>query len=287
MGFMDTIFLSTLMNDEEEDVRLQGFLFIDGEFLRKYYSETICKWTDNQGEIDFGNLNSAFQHPAKCFYYDCLDNIKHESENEEEFINRKKEQEALFSKIRSVRGTHVRLGRLVGSENKKGPRRQKEVDILLAVDMLEHATRQNMSAVTLITGDGDFKPLVEAIVRLGLNITIAGFPQHTSQELAEAADFYKPITISDCYRWSTESLRQRFPCPVLKTDQDKPDLSEYPTLLSRGIIAEKPVSFYESTNKDSWLAIIDQGIWHHYYTFTDYDKLKLFLELEKGQLTLS
>ena len=78
-----------------------------------------------------------------------------------EFEEGKQKQEMELNRIRKVYGTHVRLGSLTGIEKK---RRQKEVDILLAVDMMNHAVRQNMTRAVLLSGERDFKPLIESLV---------------------------------------------------------------------------------------------------------------------------
>lgn len=276
---MSILMSTTMRHQEEAGVRLQGFLFIDGGYLRRQYRDVICKWTGGVAELDFSKISSIFGNPAKSFYYDCLDDINRKNETETELTARKEEQQKLFRKIRSIPGTHVRLGRLTGTENN---RRQKEVDILLAVDMMEHATRQNMSSVTLIAGDGDFRPLVEAIVRLGLKITIAGFHKHTSSDLAEAADDYRKIKLSDCHQISNRSLQQNFPIPVLRDHGYKFNLEDY-TSIYTGMILEEPLTFYKS-NSDSaengYMAIIKKEYGQRVYTFNNYDRLKLFLELQ-------
>ena len=73
-------------------------------------------------------------------------------------------EESKYDQIQSVPGFHVRLGTVVGSKPRR--LRQKEVDVQLAVDMLIHASRKNMSSATLITGDLDFRPVVRSLGRV-------------------------------------------------------------------------------------------------------------------------
>jgi uncharacterized LabA/DUF88 family protein len=42
-------------------------------------------------------------------------------------------------------------------------RQQKEVDVLLAVDMLTRSFYKNMTKAVLLAGDRDFKPVVEVV----------------------------------------------------------------------------------------------------------------------------
>ncbi len=61
-------------------------------------------------------------------------------------------------------------------------------DIGIAVDAIKFS--QLVDVVILITGDGDFLPLVEYLQNQGKQVEIAGFSQTTSTKLKEVADFY-------------------------------------------------------------------------------------------------
>ncbi|MBD2254416.1 NYN domain-containing protein [Nostoc parmelioides] len=49
----------------------------------------------------------------------------------------------------------------------KAKKEQKEIDIMIAVDMLTHSFQKNMDEATLLAGDLDFKPLIDALVLNG------------------------------------------------------------------------------------------------------------------------
>ncbi len=95
----------------------------------------------------------------RTYFYDCLDDLKKESESEAEFKSRVEAQNNSFERMHSRRGLHLRLGTLKGGRR----RTQKEVDILLAVDMLTHGFNRNMTHAILISGDLDFRMLYGAI----------------------------------------------------------------------------------------------------------------------------
>ena len=76
-------------------------------------------------------------------------------EDAADFAIREKAQRDEFNSIRSLAGFHVIEGTL-------SAKRQKEVDVALAVDMLTHAFNHNMGWAHLIAGDLDFRPLVQA-----------------------------------------------------------------------------------------------------------------------------
>lgn len=61
-------------------------------------------------------------------------------------------------------------------------------DIGIAVDVIRFS--QLVDVVILVTGDGDFSPLIEYLQNQGKQVEVAGFAQTTSSRLKEIADFY-------------------------------------------------------------------------------------------------
>jgi len=64
-------------------------------------------------------------------------------------------------------------------------------DVGLTIDALSLAPR--IDAAVLVTGDGDFVPLVEALRIMGCYVEIASFQQSTSNELIRCCDQFMPI----------------------------------------------------------------------------------------------
>ena len=88
---------------------------------------------------------------------------------------------------------------------------QKEVDILIAVDMLTHTFRRNMHQVaSFLTSDLDFRPLIEAIVREGMYIHLWYPEGKTNKELIYAADSRKPLTAQDVFSWCTKTFKEQY-----------------------------------------------------------------------------
>src|SRR5262249_42700878 len=147
------------------------YLFIDGRHLQQHYAESVRQWfgTDEEIEINFHQMQEDYS-AYTMFYYDCLDDEQRSGESEACFNNRVEAQERHFDSIPG----HIRLGYLTGKSTRRKPRRQKQVDVLLAVDMLKHAVRQNMYKAVLITGDLDFEPVVDTLVDLGIYVHLAG-----------------------------------------------------------------------------------------------------------------
>jgi len=61
-------------------------------------------------------------------------------------------------------------------------------DVGMAVDVIKFSPL--VDVVILVTGDGDFLPLVEYLQNQGKQVEIAGFAQTTSSKLRESADYY-------------------------------------------------------------------------------------------------
>jgi uncharacterized LabA/DUF88 family protein len=145
-----------------------NYLFIDGGYLRECYSRTIRGYFREEGKLHFPTIRGNIG-VTRVFYYDCLHDVPKKGESDSDFKQRVIEQSRLFDEIQNIPGFHVRLGSLSG----KPPRlRQKKVDVLLAVEALDHAFRRNMAHAYLIAGDLDFAPLVDTLVRNGTYVTV-------------------------------------------------------------------------------------------------------------------
>jgi uncharacterized LabA/DUF88 family protein len=157
--------------------------------------------------LNYATLASSF---TKVFYYDALP-VKEQNESEQAYELRIKPQEDLLNYIRSFDRYHVYEG-----DARRRQRRgleQKKVDVMIAVDMLTHSFRRNMHRATLLTGDLDFKPLVDALVQDGMFVTLWYPPNATSRELITAADARMRFDIQNAYGCATEAFRKKFTMP--------------------------------------------------------------------------
>ncbi len=64
-------------------------------------------------------------------------------------------------------------------------------DIELAIDILTMSDR--LDVVVLMSGDGDFRRLVEMISSRGVRVEVVAFSETASSELKSAADLYVDI----------------------------------------------------------------------------------------------
>ena len=187
------------------------YLFIDGNYLQEQYRATMLEFLGDEGDLNLLAIKKRV-NAFKVFYYDAIDTERTSNETEKAFSNRVKEKQESFNYIRSLDGFHVPEGS-VSRSPKARKRRQKEVDVLLAVEALTHAFRKNMDCAILLTGDLDFRPLVEQLIYLGTYVELWCVPLHTSEELHWAVDVSHEISPLDFHEWSSKEFQERFPLP--------------------------------------------------------------------------
>jgi uncharacterized LabA/DUF88 family protein len=183
------------------------YLFIDGGYLQEIYRTAMEKVFAVAGDLSIQKILHLIA-PFRTYYYDCVDDTKKDNESESDFETRVLLQEAHATQIRSLSGVHLRRGTLTGRR-----RRQKEVDVMLTVDMLTHGFNRNMSRAALLAGDLDFRPLVEASVRGGIFVEVWYEKASGSKKLYWAADQGRPIDWKTLYSWSTDSFIADHPLP--------------------------------------------------------------------------
>ncbi|MEX0656854.1 MAG: NYN domain-containing protein [Nitrosopumilaceae archaeon] len=167
--------------------------FIDGGYLREQ-----CKRKIKTDTINFNILRDRLEgsFTANCrgkysgdltrvYYYDAM--VDHSDPEYDE-------QNKWFSKIKSINGFEVRLGRLVRTgQNKNGPFKQKGVDTKLAIDMISKAYQGQYDFALLLAGDNDFLDLVEAVKDSNRRVYGFYFIDNVSKELLDSFDQKIPI----------------------------------------------------------------------------------------------
>ena len=251
------------------------YLFVDAGYLTRVYSDCANKWFQRVDQLDYKEMfDTLGGRWRRAFYYDCKV-IKKKSESEEEYNTRQNDQQSLWEELYSIDGCHIRHGHLTGEKRQ----RQKEVDILLAVDMLSHAARQNINKAILISGDRDFKPLVEAIVNTGVLIDIVADENSISMELARSADNFRRLSLKDYHNWTKRQLREQFPLPQTRNFPNKPgNILSYGTFANgfKVSIRENGSSFHADA-PSPYDTKTD-------YIFHDFERLKTYLELSYGSI---
>ncbi len=76
-------------------------------------------------------------------------------------------------------------------ENKSA--RSRLVDISIVIDMLNYASPEKIDAVYLLSGDGDFIPLIKAVMRKGVRVYLMALSDGLNPELPLSVDEFECI----------------------------------------------------------------------------------------------
>ncbi len=228
------------------------YVFIDGEYLRQRHREVMRDFFGVDGELELSPIMQQAR-ASRAYFYDAIDYARLPEETDEAWEARIILLERYFSYIRSLDGFHVRPG----SVRRGKKREQKEVDVSLAVDMMEHGFNGSMSKAVLIAGDVDFRPVVEALVRHGVFVDVWYHRNSFAQELPGAADFGHEIRFRDLYSWSTGAFQRAHRIP----DEERRGGQRFGQLVKTGSMAGVcQVELYKTqigdgkTRFDLWIA---------------------------------
>ncbi len=98
--------------------------------------------------------------------------------------------------------------------------RKADWDVGMAIDAVKFAER--VDAVVLVTGDGDFVPLVEYLKSKGIMVEVAAFGESTSRSLRESVDEYFDISEhrQDLLIYSGVARGLRLPRPFFRSKEE-------------------------------------------------------------------
>jgi uncharacterized LabA/DUF88 family protein len=183
---------------------IQNYLFIDGNYLARAYEAAMRTFFPNASyiDLDLTKLKAAVS-ASKVFFYDAID----------EDLPDAAERRTRLEAISSLDGFHVREGSV---SKRKKRKQQKQVDVRLAVECLTHAFNKNFWHVTLVAGDLDFKPLVDALVNLGIHVHVYYEKSSGNRVLFRAADAGQLMTLEDFWNWSCDDFRATNPLPSVR-----------------------------------------------------------------------
>ena len=244
------------------------YLFIDGAYFERSV-KTIGKnfFGLEHFPTDYSKLSSGF---AKTFYYDCLP-LQKEGENHDDYHIRIKPKINFFSELRLLNGFHVYEGITTGSE---GRIRQKQVDIMIAVDMLTHAFNRNMHRATLLTGDLDFKPLIDALVQNGMYVTLWYDPTNTNKELIYASDAKRKLDVSTVHGLADDQFQAQFKIPSAHAQREM-SVTGWVVMKSGTTEYGQKITLYQKDNQ--YLIVYREHRGPRYFIYIEYKDLD-FLE---------
>ncbi len=167
-------------------------IFIDGAYLRKtfekFYGHDKIKYDllsryfveRVQGILSSGAFGNPGPPPIflRAYYYDA------EVEKGDKDYEK---QHAYFETIKDYPGYEIKLGRLIRLDN--GKTRQKGVDTLLAIDMVNKAHLNHYDVALLVAGDDDYLDLVKTVKETTGKIVCGAFdPSTASERLVKSFD---------------------------------------------------------------------------------------------------
>jgi len=227
---------------------MTSYLFIDGGCVRETLKTIARDYLGDENlklELDYHQLTGGF---TKVFYYDALPGKKPD-ETDGDYETRTAPDIRFLEQLSMLARFHVYQGdarwrRRRGNE-------QKKIDVMIAVDMLTHSFRRNMDAATLLTGDLDFKRLIDALVHEGMFVTLWHPPQ-ANKELMSAADERRQFGIQSVGAALAANCRHLIALPDYSNWADTVDL-----------LRERPGAVVWDANVDGLLMVAfqDRGRW--------------------------
>jgi hypothetical protein len=139
-----------------------------------------------------------------------------------------------------------------------------------------------MDKATLLTGDLDFKPLLDALILEGMYTTLWYDPRITSKELLYSADSNQVLLPSFLYHISTDSFKESHPVPQICAGGDEGQLQKtFKLILSKGQLNSGVVSLLSNEQQDEFcITYYERRIGYRYATFKDYEYLRQWFEYE-------
>lgn len=77
----------------------------------------------------------------------------------------------------------------------KNARSGKGVDIQMTLDILSNLYRNNVDTVYLVSGDGDFKPVIDECIRFGKHVHVAALSSGLNPDLKHWADKFIDLDV--------------------------------------------------------------------------------------------
>ncbi len=138
-------------------------------------------------KIDYQKLVSFLasdRYHIRTYFYGAVPKEKDIKKNSPEWDSYLRQRR--FLEELSLQGIKVKVANL--KKLPSGEFVEKEVDIMLATDMLSMAYMDNYDTGILVTGDSDFSYTVEEIQRIGKRIENASFKKTSSYQLRKVCD---------------------------------------------------------------------------------------------------
>lgn len=166
----------------------RAICFIDGENLTVRYKDTSpSRRVRAEVQLVSGEMVWSPRVPyvfqgfdlLRVSYYTCLT-------GSDEALTKYRDELAKL-KWKTAAPSHGQVVPHVFKKAKAGLR-SKSVDINLTVDVLRHSYSNDVDVVILMSGDGDYLPLIHEVMRKGKRVYVAAFESGLNPELPRVVD---------------------------------------------------------------------------------------------------
>lgn len=138
-------------------------IYLDGGYLGKIIKQSGIA-------VDIAKLTqiiSEGEEISNIYYYNCLPWLSEKSQPEELALFNKVQR--FYQVLQRIPKFQIKLGKLV---KHNGIYTQKGVDTMIAADMMASAIEHKDTDLILVSGDRDFNPVVESIIKMGRKVTV-------------------------------------------------------------------------------------------------------------------
>ncbi|CAN7512590.1 NYN domain-containing protein [Devosia sp. LjRoot3] len=183
----------------------RSYIFIDGNNLQSTMRDIAAEFFEGRTiDVDWEKLKGDHR---KAYYYDAVP-LQLSEESDTDYRARVEPKLEYLKHIERQSGFHVRTGDAV-SRRRQGLQ-QKMVDVQLAVDALSMASRGLFTSCTFVIGDLDFRPLIVALVEMGIDVELIFPPGRANDFLLAAADRVNALDVMQAFHW------MRNDCPLTR-----------------------------------------------------------------------
>ena len=191
-----------------QTVAMRKYLFVDGASFEETIKQMTRSTLLGEDVIDLVDFRLMAGNYERLFYYDSFPAQK-QNQTETEYEASIARKQRIFNKINASPRCHVR--RAFSKYSSRFRRQeQKGVDVLMAIDVLQHTYQSNMDWAAIITSDLDFLPLFDAILQTRVTSELIYEKGVSTTELIESADLSRPLRFYDLGQWLQDPHRVRF-----------------------------------------------------------------------------
>jgi len=163
-------------------------VFIDGGYLSR-----ILKKYFNKPEIDYLKLCNLICEKIqvrrlRTYFYHCKPIVRKGNKEDEKKDN---SMQKFLTKLKRLPRFEVSLGRL---QYINGVFKQKMVDVLMSLDIVDMCFENQIQHAILIAGDSDFVPAIKRAKDDGAIIHLFYHPESIHTEMLDIVDELHPIT---------------------------------------------------------------------------------------------